>query len=256
MEWVRAAALVLAAGAFAAAVCGLGGAFSDRLDLLTHFTPFWLAGAVSALALALVGRCGWPAWTLALAATIICLGLMAPEWLARPAGVGPRRGDGPPLKLVQLNLWSRNGDPAGTAAWILAQKADIVTAEEASDSGARVVAALAAAYPYKVSSSSRSSEGATVILSKAPPTESGPLFGPEVPRFAGAWARFGEGASGFAVVTVHYAWPTHPGRQQAQSRKVASFLHGLDQPQPHRDRRFQLDALVVRRCGRRTRGSD
>lgn len=230
MEWVRAAALLVAAGAFAAAALSLGGAFSDRLDLLTHFTPFWLGGAALGLLLALLGRSGWPVNGLALTAMTICAGLMAPEWLARPAGAAPVGASPSSLKLVQFNLWSRNADPAATAAWIAAERPDIVTVEEASEAGAAVARALAPSYPYRVSSSSVSSEGSTLILSKAPPSAGGRLFSRRIERFAGAWACYGEGAEAFSVVAVHYAWPTPAGRQQAQSRAVAAFLETLPKP--------------------------
>jgi len=67
-----------------------------------------------------------------------------------------------------------------------------------------------------------------MILSKIKPGASGDLFGGSVKRFAGAWARFGEGGDGFTVVATHYTWPIPAGPQQAQSRRLSDFLNELD----------------------------
>jgi endonuclease/exonuclease/phosphatase (EEP) superfamily protein YafD len=227
MELFRAAAFLIAFASAAAAVLSLGGAFSDRLDILTHFTPLYFAGGVLALALAVAARTGAvPAVAASLVATLICGSIMAPEFLAAARAPSPS-GVGKSLKLVQFNLWDRNFDPAGTARWIERQDADIVVVEEAVGAGAAVVQAIAPHYPYRATSSP-ASDGSTMILSKTRPQASGDLYGGGVKRFAGAWAKFGEGKAAFTVVAAHYTWPIPAGPQQAQSRRLSEFLNGLD----------------------------
>jgi endonuclease/exonuclease/phosphatase (EEP) superfamily protein YafD len=79
---------------------------------------------------------------------VAALALMTPELLS--ALHRPRKAavaGASTLKLVQFNLWAENHDPAGTAAWILAQNADIVITEEPAAVWP-VLRALTKAYPY------------------------------------------------------------------------------------------------------------
>ena len=144
MEFVRTAALVSAVASAVAALLSLGGAVSERLDVLTHFTPFIFAGGVLAFALAMIMGAGAGPTLLAAAVAIVVSGsIMAPEILAaarRPSATAP---SGEPLKLIQFNLWARNVDPRRTARWIEGEDADVVVVEEAVGAGARVVQAIA-----------------------------------------------------------------------------------------------------------------
>lgn len=64
LRTVASALLLLTLGGLAAfAMAALGGGFSDRLDVLTHFAPLTAAGALVATLLALLisrGDRGWP----------------------------------------------------------------------------------------------------------------------------------------------------------------------------------------------------
>ena len=227
MELVRDAALLIALASAAVALLSLGGVLSDRLDILTHFTPFYLAGGVLALALALAGGASvGPALAVAIVAIVVSGSIMAPEFLVtakRPnAAVS-----GQSLKLVQLNLWGRNADTGGTARWIEREDADIVVVQEAVDAGMAVVQAIAHRYPHRTTSSETSARS-TLILSKIRPRARGGLFGAGGTRLTGAWARFGEGKDRFTVVTAHFARPIPIGPQQDQSRRLSDFLKGSD----------------------------
>jgi endonuclease/exonuclease/phosphatase (EEP) superfamily protein YafD len=149
MELIRAAILVLALSPAFLTLLSLGGGFSERLDVLTHFTP--LFGAAGLIAAGLAWAIGPPdglSIASGLAVTLLTLGLMAPEWAARLAQ-RRRQADRPHLKLIQFNLWYLNQDPVRTARWIESEKPDVLVVEEAVHAGAAVIEALAASLPHR-----------------------------------------------------------------------------------------------------------
>ena len=83
--YFRGAALTLVLMALALGLAGLGGAFSDRLDVANHFAPVWLAMALAgALVGAIVSRRGerWAVVVMGVLAMLLHGGLMAPELVA------------------------------------------------------------------------------------------------------------------------------------------------------------------------------
>lgn len=229
MELYELSAILWAIGVAAAAVLSLGGAFSNRLDTLTHFAPLYLVGGVIAIALQLVRGKRRGRWEVILgaAAILISAGLMAPDILARLTAA--RSAPGPQsLKVIQLNLWSKNVDPRGTAAWIAHQNADVVVLEEVVGPTEAVPVLLRHTFRYQTPRD-MSFPVTTVILSKVAPRDSGVWPSPDVfGRHSGAWASFGDPATGYAVVGAHALWPTRPGRQQTQTALLASRLQAFD----------------------------
>jgi endonuclease/exonuclease/phosphatase (EEP) superfamily protein YafD len=228
MDAVRGVALIFAACSAVATVLSLGGAVSARLDILTHLTPLWLG--LSLLALALQGVAGFSTGrgTLVLVATaiVIAAALMVPELMAR---VAQRRfaPAGQTVKIVQFNVWDHNRDPAATAAWILAQDADVVVLEE-TGRGA-VPAALAGRYPYRAPCDKGPEDCATTILAKSLPIDGGQLIWTKLGRrHAGAWATFGVGARSFTIVGTHYRWPEPLARQTAQAKRFGDVIQRFD----------------------------
>ena len=232
--FLRGTALMFAlVGATAGLLC-LGGAFSDRLDALTHLAPVWLGCGVIGLILgaifahdierkAIVG--------LSLAAVVALSALMAPELLA--AG---RRSTATPgtetLKLVQFNVWAENHDPAGTLDWIRAQKADVVLLEEGGGASWRIVKGLRATYPYAISCDGKRYCD-TWIFSRFPIAQHRGFYEDHLP-LAGAWATLRHPGGDFTVAATHFVWPIPAGRQQTQSRLLVSEL-----------KRFPRDDLIV-----------
>lgn len=126
------AALALAAVCLLAALAAQGGRFSPRLDLLTHFAPFLLLGALLVLAYgATLAPAAYRSVFLLMAglAIVSATALMLPEWTRpiRPpvAATAPHQ-----LKIIQLNAWNENVDVPSTAAWIARQQPDLVLLEE------------------------------------------------------------------------------------------------------------------------------
>jgi endonuclease/exonuclease/phosphatase (EEP) superfamily protein YafD len=232
--FLRGTALMFAlVGATAGLAC-LGGAFSDKLDALTHLAPVWLGCGLVGLVLgaifahdaerkAIVG--------LSLAAVVALGALMAPEMLAtdrRPA-VTPGAAT---LKLVQFNVWAENHDAAGTLDWIRAQQADVVLLEEGGGASWRIVKGLRATYPYAISCDGKRYCD-TWIFSRFPIVQHRGFYEDHLP-LAGAWATLRHPGGDFTVAATHFVWPIPAGRQQAQSRLLVSALA-----------RFPRDALIV-----------
>jgi endonuclease/exonuclease/phosphatase (EEP) superfamily protein YafD len=228
MELIRAVAFLIAAASAMAAALSLGGAISARLDIFAQLIPFWLAGAIVALMLQAIAR-GDNRSALALSgfAIIACLGLMAPELIAKATlKLAPRTGQ--TLKVIQFNLWDKIADPNAAADWIIHQSPDVVVLEEAGERGAAVVDKLRALYPYRAGCPDEQ-DCATVILSKVAARQSGDFAWPGLgERHANAWATFGEGAEAFSVVGTHYPWPIPAGPLQAHRHRLAGFLGQFD----------------------------
>ena len=226
---VRLAAMLLALTAMSLSLLALGGVVSRWLDVLTHFAPFYLAaGVVAVAARLLTGTDGArPTVTMGLAAIGFAAVLMAPEIFVSLMR-DPPPATGQTLKLVQFNLWGENFDPAGTAAWIRSQHADVVVLEEASGQASPIPAMLKDAFPYQTSCAPPR-PCSTVILTREKPTAFAGLLGDLSPaRLAGAWVTLGDGPRAFTVVGAHYTWPIPAGPQQAQSIRLSKVLEGFD----------------------------
>jgi endonuclease/exonuclease/phosphatase (EEP) superfamily protein YafD len=226
MRFNRRIAAVFAFIVGALSILSLGGAFSDGLDILTHFAPFLLAGGVLALLMQAPRKTRDPlAAGFALAAVIIPAGLMAPELAARWTRVDAHPA-GRVVKIIQMNVWSENRAPAATARWLAGQNADVVVLEEVVHLAAQIPAALRKTYPY-VTPDDGGSDCDTRILSKVRPDASG-LYPPPDPgrggSHCGAWARFGRPGTGFTVVGAHMLWPIPPEPQRRQMDRLAQNL--------------------------------
>uniref|UniRef100_B0T8H4 Endonuclease/exonuclease/phosphatase n=1 Tax=Caulobacter sp. (strain K31) TaxID=366602 RepID=B0T8H4_CAUSK len=231
--FLRGTALMFALiGAITGLAC-LGGAFSDRLDALTHLAPAWLGCGLVGLVLgaifardverkAIVG--------LSLAAIVALGALMGPELLA--AGRRPAGAPTPTLKLVQFNVWAENHDPAATLDWIRAQKADVVLLEEGGGASWRIVKGLRATYPYAISCDGKRYCD-TWIFSRFPIVQHRGFYQDHLP-LAGAWATLRHPGGNFTVAATHFVWPIPAGRQQAQSRLLVAEL-----------KPFPRDSLIV-----------
>lgn len=232
---VRTGALLLALGCALVLVLAQGGRFSDRLDVLAHLTPIFLAGALAALVpWLLLGRHGRATPVLAGVAILSAALLMGPE-LAAAAGQKRAPADGAPtLKLVQFNLWGRNRDPEATAAWLFEEDPDVIVFEEGFARSGGVARALAVRYPHVVTCA-EPAPCSTMILSKRPPVAGGGLGGSvSDANLVGAWATFQGRRGRFTVVGVHYTWPLPAGPQQQQTLRLSKVL-----------KRFPQESLVV-----------
>lgn len=237
--WIRRSAWGLGvvcqviAGLFLAV--GLAGRFGDafpKLDIVNHLAPIWLAGG---LVLALAGwrlHGGGKGVSAALVGALLILAavIVGPELLGgrQPAAAV----NGPPIRIVQFNVWKDNVAPDRAARWILAQDADVVVLEEAARSGGRIRDALLGRYPYRVDCLGAERRCSTVILSMRPPIDSGGLARGD-PENRGAlsavWARFDHPAGPFTVIGAHYMRPWPYSDQTRGQDQLIRFVEGRNQ---------------------------
>jgi endonuclease/exonuclease/phosphatase (EEP) superfamily protein YafD len=207
-----------------AGVAAQQGRHSARWDVLTHFAPIWLLGALAATLVALVAFRGLSRWlilAMGLVGVVAAGSLIVPE-LTRSAG--PHAGAEAPgqLKIVQFNVWSHNDDPGATVDWLVAQRPDIVILEETTPAFRRLVEARSG-----WRSNCRDCE---VMIYSRLPMASGYVGGGPPPGPL-AHAVFHDDAGAFDVVGVHNAWPTDNGpdgpvqpRQEARLARVLAEL--------------------------------
>jgi len=225
---LRGTALLLGLLGAAIALACLGGAFSDRLDALTHLTPLWFCLGLASLVLGLgfADEAERKAVLVLAAMTVVITGgLMAPEIVA--AVRAPRQpAAGATLKLVQFNVWADNDDPDATLDWILAQKADVMLIEEGGGAAWPVVKRLRKLYPnYVTCAGKRLCD--TWIFSRWPMIRQHGLR-EHGPALSAAWATLRHPGGDFTVAATHHLWPFPAGPQQAQSRLLVRELARFD----------------------------
>jgi endonuclease/exonuclease/phosphatase (EEP) superfamily protein YafD len=220
---------MVAAACLMAALGAQGGRFSARLDVLTHFAPLWLFGALLATGYALVFASPPLRWVLVgagVAGALAAAALILPE-LIRPISPAVNAGALRQIKLIQFNAWDENVQAGATADWIVAQKPDLVMMQEVEDPMRQAM--IQRGFHY-VRGMLR-----TAIFSRAEPTYSPfqvPMRDwPILPSFARATFHGADGP--FSVVAVHLEWPT----QRGQQRQMATLAEVLD--------RYPTDRLIV-----------
>jgi endonuclease/exonuclease/phosphatase (EEP) superfamily protein YafD len=231
---VRGTTLMLGlVGALAGLGC-LGGVFSDQLDALNHFAPFWLAsGLASAVLAAAFARGAERKAFIALAAVaIVSTGLLiVPEVLsaARPTA---KPAPSKTLKVIQFNGWALNDNPRASLDWVLAQNADIVVMEEGGGGAWPVIKGLRKAYP--ASTRCPYKHGCDTWIFSRWPIKASQQYMQEGVNLAGAWATIDHPSGAFTVAGTHFVWPYPAGPQKAQTQTLVKTLA-----------RFPRDTLIL-----------
>jgi len=209
------------------ALAGLGGAFSNRLDTFTDFSPIWASCGILAIGIGLSVRSRIAA-ILGAVGLILAGALIVPEALYAAGGRQQPLAQ-PALTVVEFNLWAGNRQQARTADWILAQHADVLVLEEAFGGTEQIMTTLRQHYPY--STRCRRSPCSSVILSLRPPIATGDMqrLPGEAKHLSGSWATFRDAHGTYTVVGVHFGWPWPFGDHLAQRhiliRSVQRFPH-------------------------------
>lgn len=226
--FVRFAGFAIATVGAVAAIGAQGGRFSDRLDVLTHFAPYWLLLGLIGLVVWVIGGGRSLRRTTPIVAAIAIVaagGLIIPE-LTRSKGPRPP-AEGETLKLIQFNIWGRAGNPDGIAEWVRSQDADVLVFEEAFARSGGVARALAKDYPYQTTCA-EPQPCSTMILSRYRPIAQRGLNGSVSPtNLQGALATYRTAGGEFSVIGVHYTWPLPAGPQQQQTRRLAAVIDTL-----------------------------
>lgn len=223
------AALMVAGVAAATGLVGQLGAISRWADAINYLTPVWFGIGLSAAAiaaLALPGRLRWAG-----VAAIVLLLSTGGINLLHGAGAHATGGQ-PTLTIVQFNVSKGNRDPAGAAAWILAQKADLVVLEEAALRGAAIKTRLSATYPHATDCLGDAGRCSTVILSRqAPVAAEGLALGDPENRktLSAVRARFVDAAGPFTVVGIHLRRPWPYDDQTNDIARLSQLLELEDQ---------------------------
>lgn len=233
MSWIRRVLAALTPGLMfgvcgacgLAALAALAGGDHGRLDILAHFAPFWLLGALMACAYAVVSdRTLRPLFgAMGLLGVLACGSLMLPEYL-RPI---PHARAGAPnqIKVIQFNAWGNNADIEGTARWLADQKADVIIMEEAEPP---LIARVEATTGLHLTCPSC---GISIY------TRATPVKLPKLAKLSGpadwrlrppvALARIALDGGQVTLVGTHTVWPTEPGWQRAQGEFLAGLLDAL-----------------------------
>jgi endonuclease/exonuclease/phosphatase (EEP) superfamily protein YafD len=217
------ALLILGLMVIVLALAAQGGRFSGPLDVLTHFAPLWLLGAM------LVGLGGllfvgsewrWIVAGIGLAGVIASSALIIPEFTRtiRPSvsGIGSHQ-----IKLIQFNAWDLNREANTTADWLAAQMPDIIVVEEVQPPIRQAI--IKRGYHYTPGFVD------TAIFSRSMREP----FQVQVPasdwfRLPGfARASFSAPSGSFGVIGVHLTWPTRPD-QWSQVLAIEDLINRFD----------------------------
>lgn len=210
----------LALAAAAVSLAAHGGRVSPRLDLLTHFTPVYLAVAALVLFASILtprrGRLALAA--VAAVAVAASAAILAPEFLPRTDE--PRAEPGAPgqIKIIQFNPWSRNVAPDRAAAWIIAQQPDIIVIEEG-----RLLTDKLKAAGYQPACRGC---GAVIFARQKAVWSSG-----RAPRDARtsflAAVKYRDARGEFVVAGVHRSWPVKLAIDRDEARGLRGYLAAL-----------------------------
>jgi endonuclease/exonuclease/phosphatase (EEP) superfamily protein YafD len=193
---------MLAAASAGAAVMAHGGRFSAGLDILTHWAPAYLAGAILGALLAACGvgpnrRAGL---TLAAVGGLAAAALMAPEFL-RDAGPTAPPGAPGEIKVIQFNVWRDNRHREQVVAWLKAENPDVLLVEEASPGLRNLIVARTG---WRVAGA----QSSDMIFTHAP------YLAMQRPRLSGdsrlTWvnATYDIGGGPLEVMVTNTGWPT------------------------------------------------
>ncbi len=188
-------------------------------DVLAHAAPFYLGGGLIALAAALLFHDRYRTFGLisGLAAVIAAGLLMAPEYLRETGPAAPRSA--PTIKVIQFNIWGGAGGVERPAAWLAAERPDVVIVEETNR---QVLDALVQTTGMHLTIG-RSN---VVILSRDPPVSQvlpiGDADGPM--GMVGAVLR--SAGRNYTVLGVHYPWPTERDRL-GQAEPLIRIIRGF-----------------------------
>jgi endonuclease/exonuclease/phosphatase (EEP) superfamily protein YafD len=223
--FLRGTALMLCLVAAVVGVASLGGAFSDRLDALTHGAPLWAACGVLGLGLAMaVSRDGERKALagLAIVGILAAIAPMTPELLSTLHRPAEPAKDAPTIKLIQFNLWTENHDAEATATWLFRQNPDVLIVEETGGRAWPVLRAVRAAYPYTTICRARYGCD-TRIYSRWPIVDERGLH-EKAESPVGSWATIRHPSGDFTVVGNHFVWPIPAGNWQKQSRVLQARI--------------------------------
>jgi endonuclease/exonuclease/phosphatase (EEP) superfamily protein YafD len=222
------AALALGLGGVGAlgAAAGLGGGLSRWLDVSNHALPLWAGAGLAAWLVARLAPRALPrrlAQTLGVLALILTLPFIALELFASRGPHAP--ADAPrQIRVVQINVWHVDELRPATIDWLLSERPDIITMQEAPQS---IRDALQHGGGYHVTcQDGRPQWCQSAVFSLRQPLRAGlvedDLPGPVTPLARATFA----GADGrpFTVISAHLEWPLSPALQASQRERLGALI--------------------------------
>ncbi|MBA4011539.1 MAG: endonuclease [Phenylobacterium sp.] len=217
---LRGIVLPIGAVSAAAAIIALGGRFSGRLDILTHFAPLYLAGGAVTLAAAIFAHRRLLPALLGAAAVVASLSLMLPE-LLRPQS--PRLPPNAPgqIKLIQFNAARDSDGLEQRLAWLAAEDPDVLVVEDSRP-------LFQTAVTQRLGRQMSCGKTCEVAIFTRTPAEriEAPRRGRKGLGPAITIAHLAGPSGEFTVMGVHYVWPTNVENHAENSARLQQLMKG------------------------------
>lgn len=199
------AGVILPLGLVSAGAAALahGGRFSQRLDVLTHFAPLYLAVGVVVLVAAIFAERRPMIAVLGAVAVVASLALMAPELLRGRSATAPAGAAGQ-IKVIQFNAGQASDRLEARLAWLAKEDPDVLVVEDS-------LPVFQTALTHRLGrhmACGRTCEVA-IFTREAPALIESPRRGRYGLGPAVAVAHVDHPAGAFAVVGTHYVWPIY-----------------------------------------------
>jgi len=199
--WVNVVLTALVLVAAVAAALALAGAQVPRLDLLSHFAPFYLAAGLAGAVWAVVAGRG-PIVAASVLAVIAGAVLVVPEFRRDAGPVAAPNAPGQ-IKVIQFNAGRNNRDLDRVIDWLVAQDADVVTLTEGHKD-------LRDRLRKRTGWRTAGAHGQLVIYTR---DQYAGMVRPRPPGGIATFvnATYARPGGPMEVVTVHLTWPTRSG---------------------------------------------
>lgn len=201
------------------------------LEIVNVFAPWWSFASIIVLgltALRTVGRLRAASIALAIVIGLRIFVLLGP--MAGASGATSQRE--PDLRVISLNMWKDNAEPALVARWLGEQDADIVILLEAPIGSDVFDDALRKHYPYQYSCT-RNGRCSTRVLSKWPALAVRHLADGDPENRGGLsalTARIDVSGAPVTIAAVHTDRPWPLGRRDRRLDQIESILRDAKSP--------------------------
>ena len=209
-------------GLWVATLAGMTAPLLPPFELINHFRPFLIAGAL-VLSIAV-----WAVGSRALRMTAIAglalnLILSAAPFLYSASSATDTSA--PHLRLMTMNIWARNTDIARMRDEVMKQQPDVVVFQEFRSYHQELLDSLRATMPYQQTCATRALCG-LAMASRIPWTETGSIGeGEQGGNPPLIWADFEiAGNVPLRIYAVHLAWPFDPMDQAVNIDWLIDYL--------------------------------
>lgn len=199
----------------------LGGRFSERLDVLTHFAPVYLAAGAVVLVAAIFAERRVVIAALGAVAVAASLALMAPELLRRQSAPTPAGAAGQ-IKVIQFNAGPASDRLEARLAWLAKEDPDILVVEDS-------LPVFQTALTYRLRrhmACGRTCEVA-IFTRQRPVRIESPRRGRHGLGPAVAVAHVDHPAGTFPVVGTHYEWPIYLRNHRENGARLLQIVQPL-----------------------------